>query len=263
MKEINSNTNKNYKLCTQLAAKKYRDKYGLYLIEGDNLISEAIKCNIEITAAFVREDYARISECAVPEPYILSKNLYDHIAQTETSQGIIAIVKKRNYTESEFFNHCKSGNILVLDRLQDPGNIGTMVRTADAAGYKGVIVIKGTGDFFSPKVVRAAAGSLFRLPVLFIDTAAEALAVIKYQGKKIVSTCFEAGADYFNVDLKSDVALLIGNEGGGLSREWIEGADIKVKIPMEPDVDSLNAAIAAGILMYESKRQVIFPHIGT
>jgi len=257
MKEINSSTNKNYKLCIQLATKKYRDKYGLYLIEGDNLIAEAIKCNIEIMSVFVRKDYACLRGLAIPEPYVVSKNLYDQIAQTETSQGIVAVVKKRSYTESEFFDRCKAGNILVLDRLQDPGNIGTMIRTADAAGYKGVIVIKGTGDVFSPKVVRAAAGSLFRLPVLFADTAAEALTVMKSHGKKIVSTCFEAEADYFTVDMKNDVALIIGNEGGGLSQEWIDGADIRVKIPMEGTVDSLNAAVAAGIIMYENKRQVI------
>ena len=115
--------------------------------------------------------------------------------------------------------------------------------------------MKGTGDIFSPKVVRAAVGSLFRLPVLFIDTAEEALAILKTNGKKAVSTCFDAEAFYYNVDLKSDIALLIGNEGSGLSREFISGADIKVKIPMEPAVDSLNAAVAAGILMYESKKR--------
>jgi TrmH family RNA methyltransferase len=117
-----------------------------------------------------------------------------------------------------------------------------------------VIAIKGTCDIFSPKVVRAAAGSIFRMPLLFIDTAAETLTILKSQGKKIVGTCFDAETDYFHADLKNDIALLIGNEGGGLSRELIEGADMKVKIPMEPFVDSLNAAVAAGILMYENKR---------
>jgi len=254
MKEINSSANKQYKLCTQLTSKKYRDKYGLYLIEGDNLIAEAVACNVEITAVFLSHQYGHAKTLAIPEPYILSEKLFNNIAQTETSQGIIAIVKKREDTQSAFFSHCKAGNILVLDRLQDLGNIGTMIRTADAAGYKGVIAIKGTGDIFSPKAVRAAAGSLFRMPILLFDTAAEALAALKAQGKKVIGTCFEAKADYFDVDLKSDVALLIGNEGGGLSKELMAGADVNVKIPMEPTVDSLNAAVAAGILMYESKR---------
>ena len=235
--------------------KKYRDKYGLYLIEGDNLIAEAISCNVEITAVFLREDYRYAEGITVPEPYVLSKKLFSNITQTETSQGAIAIVKKRNYTEGEFFSLCEAGNILVLDRLQDPGNIGAMIRTADAAGYKGVIAIRGTSDIFSPKAARAAAGSLFRMPVLFKDTAADALAVIKSRHKRIVSTCFDANTDYFHADLKSDIALLIGNEGGGLSGELIKAADIKVKIPMRREVDSLNAAVAAGILMYESKRQ--------
>ena len=257
MKEINSNTNKNYKLCMQLSVKKYRDRYGLYMIEGENLITEAIKNNIEIKSVFFRDDYKNLAEWQNKknqETATINKSLFDKIADTETSQGIIAIVKKKNYTENEFSNKCEAGNILVLDRLQDPGNIGTVLRTADAAGYKGVIIIKGTGDIFSQKVARAAAGSLFRLPALLVDNAQDALAIIKTQGKKIVGTCMDAEVNYFDADLKSNIALILGNEGSGLGKEFTDKADIKVKIPMEPTVDSLNVAVAAGILMYESKR---------
>jgi len=273
VKEITSNANKNYKLCVQLATRKYRDKYGLYLIEGSKLIEEAMLCNVEIKVLFLRENYESdygafgntdgasaadgipaADGASILEVSVLKKNLFDVIAQTETSQGIIAIVEKRKYGAEEFFDKCNSGNILVLDRLQDPGNIGTLIRTADAAGYKGVICLKGTGDVFSPKVVRAAAGSLFRMPILFVDTAEEVLELVKSRGKKIVSTCFDADVDYFDVDLKTNIALLIGNEGQGLSERLITGADVKVKIPMSPSVDSLNAAVAGGILMYESLR---------
>ena len=260
MKEINSSANKNYKLCMQLAMKKYRDKLGLYLIEGSKAIIEAMQCDVEIVAVFLRADYAGDMDAELKgfrfsaTVYVLRETLFKNIAQTETSQGIIAIVKKKDYSEREFADLCAEGNILVLDKLQDPGNIGTMIRTADAAGYKGIICLKGTGDVFSPKVVRAAAGSIFRMPILFIDTEKELLTFVKKLGKKVVSTCFDAELNYFDVDLKSNVALLIGNEGSGLSKELIYGSDIKVKIPMKETVDSLNAAVAAGIVMYETKR---------
>jgi TrmH family RNA methyltransferase len=260
MKEINSSANKNYKLCIQLAMRKYRDKFGLYLIEGSKAIFEAMQCNAEVVAIFLRAGYETNLEVSFEyasfsqDVYVLNDILFKNISQTETSQGIIAIVKKKTYTEENFAEACKTGNMLVLDRLQDPGNIGTMIRTADAAGYQGIICLKGTGDVFSPKVVRAAAGSIFRMPILFIETEKDLLVFVKSLGKRVVSTCFDAKIDYFDVDLKSEVALLIGNEGSGLSSELIDGSDIKVKIPMKETVDSLNAAVAAGILMYESKR---------
>ncbi|MCL1809265.1 MAG: RNA methyltransferase [Clostridiales bacterium] len=254
MKEISSKANKNYKLCMQLALRKYRDKYGLYLVEGRNLFDEAARSGAETAAVFLRSDCPAPSFLDVPETYVLGKKLFDGIAQTETSQGIVAIVKKKHYSEREFFSLCGDKNVLVLDRLQDPGNIGTMIRTAEAAGYGGAVIMKETGDIYSPKAARAAAGSLFRLPVLFADTPLEALGVLKAHGKRAVATCSDAEACYYGADLGSGVALLIGNEGSGLCREFAEGADMKVKIPMAQGVDSLNAAVAAGILMYESRR---------
>ena len=218
------------------------------------MIKEAVACNIDIVAVFVRCDYEYTDSIDVRESYVLNKNLFANIAQTETSQGIVAIVKRKEYTEKEFFGLCEDGNVLVLDRLQDPGNIGTMIRTAEAAGYKGIVAIKGTGDIFSPKTVRAAAGSIFRMPVLFVDTPAQTLAIMRSFNKRIISTCFETEINYFDVDLKNNIALIIGNEGAGISKELIAEADLKIKIPMNTQVNSLNAAVAAGILMYESRR---------
>ena len=249
---INSDTNKNYRLCLKLGMKKFRDKYGLYIIEGDNLIFEAIKSGVIIKSIFVREDYGRFTDLNGREPYVLNRKLFDRAARTETSQGILAIVERKNYIEDDFFADCSGKNIVVIDRLQDPGNIGTVIRTAEAAGYMGALIMKGTGDVYSPKAVRAAAGSIFRFPVLFIDTPLEALTMLRSHGKKTAGACPEAAALYSDVDLSGDVALIIGNEGGGLCGEFRENADMKVKIPMKAAVDSLNAAVAAGILMYGS-----------
>jgi len=255
MKEVNSNSNKNYKLCLQLTHKKYRDQYGLYLIEGDHLLAEAIKRDIELQMVFIREDRVFQENDAFPESIALSEKLFKNIAQTESSQGVIAVARKKNWSEALFFEQAAGKNILVLDRLQDPGNIGTMIRTADAAGYGGAIILKGTGDIYNPKVVRAAAGSLFRLPVIFVETPEDALRMLKRHGKKTVSTGFDTDYIFYDEDLKRDIALLIGNEGSGICEELSRGADVKVKIPMENNVNSLSAPVAAAILMYESKRK--------
>lgn len=175
----------------------------------------------------------------------------------------MAIVKKKIYTEAEFFalkptgkaNDEEATNIIVLDRLQDPGNIGTILRTADAAGYMGAILMKGTADIYSPKIARAAAGSLFRLPVLLVDTPEHAIQILKDHKKKIIGTTPNCDSYYYDVDMKKDVALIIGNEGNGACDEFLSQAELKIKIPMEGTIESLNAAVSAGILMYESVRQ--------
>ena len=146
------------------------------------------------------------------------------------------------------------GNFVVLDRLQDPGNIGTILRTADAAGYKLAVVMKGTADVFSPKVVRAATGSLFRMPVVFMDSEEELLEFTRAAGKKTVATCFDTDLYYYDVNLKENIALIIGNEGNGISETLIASSDVKIKIPMHGNIESLNASVAAGILMYEAVR---------
>lgn len=254
MKEINSINNKKYKLCIQLEHKKYRDRYGLYLIEGTHLLEEAAKAGAILDGIFLREGYAFCQTQGMPETFVLAEKIFKNIAQTETSQGIVAIARKRQWEEADFFERCRGKNVLILDRIQDPGNIGTMIRTADAAGYAGVMALKGTGDLYAPKAVRAAAGSLFRLPVLFVDTPGQALELLRKYGKKTVSACFDTERLYFQETLQRDIALLIGNEGGGLCQEFIHGSDVRVRIPMDNQVDSLNAAVAAGILMYECRR---------
>ena len=178
--------------------------------------------------------------------------MFDRLAQTETSQGVLAIVAKPETDAGDFAS--ASGNFVVLDRLQDPGNIGTILRTADAAGYRLAVVMKGTADIFSPKVVRAATGSLFRMPVVFMDSNSELVEFTRAAGKKLVATCFDTERCYFDEDLTDNIALVIGNEGNGICKEIIESSDVKIKIPMHGNIESLNASVAAGILMYEAVR---------
>lgn len=270
MKTITSYNNKIFKICLQLENKKYRERLGKYIIEGPNLIEEALKNN-------VIPDYFIINETSVQNREILSlceqytakiaevekervlsfeDKMFQKLTKTENSQGILGIVKKNSFTEEEFFGSCKkgNGNILVLDRLQDPGNVGTSIRTADAAGYDGIMVLKGTVDIFSPKVVRACTGSLFRMPMLFVDSAEYALQLLKKHGKRVISTGFETDKYYYEIDLKQDIGLVIGNEGNGICEEFKIASDEVIKIPMTGSIESLNASVAAAILMYEAMR---------
>ena len=253
MRTISSKENKIFRLCQQLSQKKYRDRIGLYLIEGENLLEEAVKNGAEIRTVLARPDYGGRFFGTEDKAFFLDDNLFRQLAQTETSQGIIAIVAKPEISPARFLDE-DGGNFVVLDRLQDPGNIGTILRTADAAGYSLAIVMKGTADVFSPKAVRAATGSLFRMPVVFMDSVDELMEFTRAAGKKLVATCFDTDRYYYDEDLRENIALVIGNEGSGISQELIEGSDLKIKIPMHGNIESLNASVAAGILMYEAVR---------
>ena len=207
-------------------------------------------CSIETLLA--RRGYNKVPAELEDKAFVLDEKLFDRLAQTETSQGVLAIVAKPETDAGDFAS--ASGNFVVLDRLQDPGNIGTILRTADAAGYRLAVVMKGTADIFSPKVVRAATGSLFRMPVVFMDSNSELVEFTRAAGKKLVATCFDTERCYFDEDLTDNIALVIGNEGNGICKEIIESSDVKIKIPMHGNIESLNASVAAGILMYEAVR---------
>jgi len=258
MKTIYSTDNRIYKLCKELTVKKYRDRLAKYIIEGENLIEEAVKSGAAMEYIIIREDYEGDALCfadAAEETVYFSRQLFSQIAQTETSQGIMAVVSKSEFAADDFYNTAK-GNLLVLDRLQDPGNIGTMLRTAEAAGYGGVVTIKGTGDIYSPKAVRAAAGSVFRMPVLQGEETSTAAGRIKESGRRIAVTTMDGSCAYYDAGLSGgDAALVIGNEGNGVSDEFLALSDIRVNIPMRGYVESLNAAAAAAILMYENMRK--------
>lgn len=254
MKVITSKENKIYKHCHSLTSKKYRDKLGLYILEGEKLVKEAYEMGMAETI-ICDVDYSKgIYYQGVDVVFMVGK-LFERLAQTENSQGILAIVKKRKYSIDEFINIADNGsaNVVVLDRLQDPGNIGTIIRTAEASCYVGIISIKGTGDIYSPKAVRSSAGSILRIPILFVDGEKEAIDVLRKSKKNIVGTAFETDKYYYDVEINKNTGLIIGNEGNGMSQYLIENTDVNVKIPMKETVDSLNAAVAAGILMYQSK----------
>ncbi|NLT47298.1 MAG: RNA methyltransferase [Clostridiales bacterium] len=270
MKHITSLENSIIKKALSLKQRKAREKEGLYLIEGLHLCKEALGAAEDIQVFFVKESVLQKAEDQDVKDIIeqsqevgikitlLSDNVFDKLMDTETPQGISGIVRRRLWDTESFFGADKRkghGNLLVMDRIQDPGNAGTLIRTAEAAGYQGILVLKGTVDLFSPKVVRSASGSLFRMPVLFTESVKETVELLHSRQKRVIVATPHCDSFHFQVPLDKDVAFVIGNEAGGVSREFLDMSDSHVKIPMSEPVESLNAAVAAGILMYESVRQ--------
>jgi len=256
MKIITSKDNPTYKSALKLTKKKHRDEQGMYLLEGVKPLEDALAMGINIRNIFVCEGFEDEFDFPAKVTLALERKLFENLSDTRTSQGVIAVVEKINYSAEAFAEvaGAENSNIVVLDRLQDPGNIGTVIRTAEAAGYKGILLISGSGDVYSPKVVRAAAGSLFRMPVIYIENTQEAVKLLKSINKRIVTTSLDTETYYYEADLTKNIALVIGNEGQGVSGEFLDSSDIKIKIPMAGSIESLNAAVAAGILMYQSQK---------
>lgn len=244
----------------KLQQKKNRDSSGQFVVEGMNLVEEAIQKGIEIDSLLISDTYP---EEAFPELQELTglrieriqHSLFEKLTDARHGVGVVAIVNKPRQDEADVKAVLQKGtNCVVLDRLQDPGNIGTIVRTAVAAGYDGVIALKGTADFYSPKVLRATAGMIFHIPILFLDDVDELVELAKVAGKNIAVTTPIGGIPYFDCDLREDIFLVIGNEGNGISDELIEEASLRVTLPMCGSIESLNAAVSAAILMYERVR---------
>ena len=267
---ITSKDNKLVREVKQLTLKKFRDQLGKFLVEGPVLISEAINNNAEVKAVFYCEALLSGSEdgedsgsraliqmltkLSIPV-YAVEHRLFLSLSDTVTPQGILAVVARGGISSRAFFARDPSGSVMVLDRLQDPGNLGSILRTADAAGFLGVIILKGSGDIYAPKVVRATAGSLFRVPVLFTDTPEETLTLLREYEKKILCTSPKAEQAYFDIRMDDGVAIVIGNEASGACEAFVRQCDALVSIPMSGKIESLNAAVSAGILMYETVRQ--------
>lgn len=256
MKIITSRDNQIYKTAVRLTRKKYRDEYSMYLIEGVKPLNDALEMGMSVIYIFVCDGVENVGVFPERITAVLDRKLFAKLSDTETSQGVIAVVEKLDYDQKTFADKINTGkgNVIVLDRLQDPGNIGTIVRTAEAAGYKGIMVVSGSGDIYSPKVVRAAAGSLFRMPVIFAENSTAAVDMLRQMNKRIVTAALDADKVYYETDLTEDIALVIGNEGQGADKVFMNSSDIKIRIPMEGSIESLNAAVAAGILMYQSQK---------
>lgn len=257
---IESANNKKLKLLKSLAAKKNRDKTGLYTVEGKRMTQEAIEYagdSIEFVAvslSFARENknlVKSIDESGV-SVYTIKDNLFNQVSNTVTPQGISAVMKIRADAGAES-DVPDCSRILILDGVSEPGNLGTIIRTAEAAGIGMVYLMRGCADIYNPKVVRSTMGSVFRVPFVR-DCGIEVIKRLKESGFVIAASSLGESVDvyeYANSAAKTNKrAVVIGSEAFGVSDEVLSLANARVHIPMQGKVESLNAAVAAGILMY-------------
>ncbi len=185
---------------------------------------------------------------------ILSDSVYKNISDTQTPQGIMSLVEMPKYNMADLLHGDKT-NLLILESVQDPGNLGTMLRTGEGAGITGVIMNKTTVDLFNPKTIRSTMGSIYRVPFIIVEDLNVTLTMIKKEGVKLYAAHLKGTKMYDGFDYTGATGFLIGNEGNGLSTEIADLANEYIRIPMQGQVESLNAAIAATILMYEVNRQ--------
>jgi TrmH family RNA methyltransferase len=242
-----------------------RESRGLAGIEGPNLLKEALRAGLRIDCVFAAQGTDAMREVlALPpetEILVLPKELLDSALTTEAPQSIAALVEPPDWTWAHIVGtHGLGGKekspalVVVLDSLQDPGNLGTILRSAEAFGADGVICLPGTVSAWNTKAVRASAGSIFRLPVLAVS-AEDCIARLLEAGVKIWTTTVKAAQAANLVDLAGPVALLIGNEGNGVSDHLAAQATGRITIPCPGPVESLNAAVATSVLLYEASRQ--------
>ena len=259
--EVTGLQNPVVKAAAELKQKKYRTQNGLYLAEGLRTAEEAVAYKAVETLFYVATDderTMRLLEDAAAQNIKLvcvSENVMKKIADTETPQGIIAVCKMR---QPKLENLLASGKmLLVLDRVGDPGNIGTMLRTADAAGIGGLVLLKGCADIYAPKTVRSSMGSLFHIPVLSGVSEQEFVSAAKKAGYDLLVTCLDGADNLYKADLSGRIAFVMGNEAGGVSESLLAKADKRVYIPMAGRAESLNVAMAAGIVMFEALRRKV------
>lgn len=259
---ILSPSNRTLSHVRKLRKKHVRDEEGLLVLEGANLLEEALRHQVTLTDVLIAEDASTERLAPLLAEYvptsrmkILPRDLFEQVAEAVNGSGFLAIAEKPSMTKEQLRDGLTEGdNILVLDRVQDPGNIGTMVRTAVAAGYRAVLTMKGTADCYSSKVLRATAGMIFAIPVLSVDGPEELISLTKACGKQLTVTDPAGGIPYYSCDLTRNIALVIGNEGRGVDAAIMDIAEKRVTIPMCGEIESLNAAVAAALLMYEAHR---------
>lgn len=261
MQVVTSKDNNFVKKVKKLKEKKYRDEENCYIIEGIKLVKEAIEENQNIKSIIICEDCMKnesidkktLYEIAKYDCIYVSEKIFKFITDVSNPQGILAVIEKNNHSDKI---NCTEDIIVVLDGLQDPGNLGTILRTIDSANLKQVIVSKDTADVYNPKVVRSTMGAIFRVNIIESKNLVEDLKDLKENGYETVVTALDTKNSVYDIDYKKKV-IVIGNEANGVSKEVKESADYKVKIPMLGKTESLNASVAAGIMIYEYVRGVV------
>ena len=236
-------------------------------IEGLRILEEAIRSGLRFSAVFFRESAQDRAQRLLPqigaqvETLLLPDKLFDSLVPSESPQGIAALVRLKQFSLDDLLQRLPIGPIVVLAGLQDPGNLGTILRSSEAFGSAGAILGEGTVSLFNSKVVRASAGSVFRLPMIHHQGKAAAAKLeevcdqLRTHNIRLIATSSHKGTPLDQADLKKPAAIFFGNEGSGLPRDIMAKMDVSIAIPHTQQVESLNAAIAASIVLYEAARQ--------
>lgn len=260
---ITSPSNQIIKDAKSLHKKRFRWDKRRFFIEGVRAVEESIISNAEIDYVLYSDmlfsvkggdklfDQIKLLQC---RSYHISDKLFQEITDTESPQGVFASVKF-NIHDIESVLADKGNFFILLDRVQDPGNLGTIIRTADAFGSNGIIVTNGCVDVFNPKTIRSTMGSIFHTPLLYYNEINDAIKDLNNRGIQIMSTSLDSSNYCYDIDFKTNFALVIGNEASGVSESIINASDCLIKIPMQGKAESLNAAIASAVIMYEVLRQ--------
>ena len=254
MLEIESKNNNLFKEIKKLKEKKQRINSNKNLIEGLRFVEEAIKSKVSIDSIIFTESFKEKN----PDLFLkinenikliqMNEALLKQLCSTENPQGIVGVINMQN-------KELKSGELVVLvDKVQDPGNMGTIIRTAHAAGASGIVMTKGTVDIYNDKTLRSTMGSIFYIPIVE-DDSLDFVKSLKKEGYKLVVSSLQGKNNFFEENLQGKVMIAVGNEGNGVSDEVYDIADIKVKIPMPGEAESLNVAVATSIMIYEKIRQ--------
>ena len=265
MQVISSKDNEFIKHIKKLKDKKYRDLNNEYIIEGIKIIEEAINEKANIKQVVICDDCEKTSnipkdlmyEIAKQECVYVTSKLFDSLTDVTNPQGILAVVEKNamkaTIAGSEEIDY-NQDIVVALDDIQDPGNLGTILRTVDSIGINQILVSKGTADSYNPKVVRSTMGAIFRVKIIECEDLEKTLQEIKKHQFEIVVTSLQTKNSIYDIDYQKKV-IVIGNEANGVEEKIQKLADKKVKIPMLGKTESLNASVATGIILYEYVRQ--------
>ena len=264
MEIITSRDNSKIKYVRSLNSKKSREQSCSFVVEGIKFVRETIlessdvKFILSSNSSLQKNEVAEIiSICQSKELecFVAEDEIFNSITDTINAQGILAVVNKPDYARDRVI---QSSNFIILcDRIQDPGNLGTIIRTADAFGPAIVLLNKGCVDPYNSKVVRATAGALFRVPVLTDLNNDEIFEILKSNDFKMISTVVKSDYSFDDVEKLNKICVVIGNEGSGVSREIQENSEINITIKMSGRSESLNASIAAGISIYEIRKKLL------
>ncbi len=262
---IERTTNPKIKRLLNLRKKrKAREEDPVYLAEGIRMAQEAP--GADIREIYVSESFQQnhpdvvtgLAEKSGVRPEVLSDSVFAHVSDTRTPQGILLVMSRKVYTLDDLLNAPKDGEaplLLILENIQDPGNLGTLFRTAEAAGASGIVLSRDTVDLYNPKVIRSTMGSVYRMPFCYADDLPAVMQTAREQGVRVFAADLKGTKTYDQEDYQGACAFLIGNEGNGLTEDALALADTRIRIPMQGRVESLNASVAGALLLFEAARQ--------